>query len=382
MSRSSLFDISDRKRAEATLRQYERIVSSTKDGIVLLDRNYIYQIINQAYLDLYNKRDHEVLGYSVRDVLGEELFESFIQPRLERCLAGEIIQYERWFDYPNLVPKFLSVTYTPYREPDETISGVIVSLRDLTRLKQAEEALHESEEKFRQLAENIQAVFWMTEIQSQQVLYVSPAYEEIWQSSCESVYDNFSIWLDAIHPDDRQHVEIALTEQLKIGQSDVKYRIIRPDGSIRWIRDRAFPIKNEAGEIVRIAGIAEDITEQQKFEQMKSEFIGIVSHELRTPLTAIRAAMGLLNTGIYNNKPDKFKRMIEIALIDSDRLVRLVNDILDLERLESGRAVLEKTTCQAADLIQQAVEGVQAIANQQQSYPGYAPQRCSSLGSR
>ncbi|MBD2432222.1 hypothetical protein CEN44_23865 [Fischerella muscicola CCMEE 5323] len=63
--------------------------------------------------------------------------------------------------------------------------------------------------------------------------------------------------------------------------------------------DRAFPIKNEAGEIVRIAGIAEDITEQQKIEQMKSEFIGIVSHELRTPLTAIRAAMGLLNTGIY-----------------------------------------------------------------------------------
>lgn len=160
-------------------------------------------------------------------------------------------------------------------------------------------------------------------------------------------------------------VETAFMEQVRTGQSDIKYRIIRPDGSMRWIRDRAFPIKNELGEIVRVAGIAEDITEQQKIELIKSEFISIVSHELRTPLTAIQAALGLLNTGIYDQKPDKFKRMIEIASIDSDRLVRLVNDILTLERLESGRAVLKKTTCNANDLMEQAVEGVQAIAKQQ-----------------
>ncbi|BAY15001.1 multi-sensor signal transduction histidine kinase [Anabaenopsis circularis NIES-21] len=205
----------------------------------------------------------------------------------------------------------------------------------------------------------------MTDIQSQQILYVSPAYETIWQRSYQSVYQNFSAWLDAIHPDDRPFVKSAFAQQVETGQSDTKYRIIRPDGSIRWIRDRAFPIKNELGKIVRVAGIAEDITEIQKIEQMKSEFIGIVSHELRTPLTSIRASLGLLQAGVYDKKPDKSKRMIEIAAIESDRLVRLVNDILDLERLESGRAVLEKTLCDATDLIQQAVAGVQAIAKQQ-----------------
>ncbi|BAY25328.1 two-component sensor histidine kinase [Calothrix sp. NIES-2100] len=485
-----LLDISDRKLAEAILRQYERIVSSTKDGIALVNSNYIYQIVNQAYLDWCNKPDSEVLGKSKREVLGEKLFDSVIQSRLNRCLAGETIQYEQWFNYPNQVPQFISVTYTPYREPDGRISGVIVSMRDLTQLKQAqqmlelqavitrnmaegiclvradngiivyanpkfeqmfgydpgelnsqhvsivnygnesvnpedvdqairstvlqqgeatyevhnvkkdgtpfwcsatcsvfnhpdygdvlvavhqditdrkniEDALRHSEEKFRQLADNIQAVFWMTDLQTQQVIYVSKAYETIWQSRCERVYQNFADWLDAIHPEDRRLVDLAFSEQLKTGYSDTKYRIIRPDGLIRWIRDRAFPIKNETGEITRIAGIAEDITELQKVEQIKSEFIGIVSHELRTPLTAIRAALGLLNSGIYDNRPEKSKRMIEIAATDCDRLVRLVNDILDLERLESGRAILDKTTCEAADLIQQAVEGVKAIAKQQ-----------------
>lgn len=117
---------------------------------------------------------------------------------------------------------------------------------------------------------------------------------------------------------------------------------------------------------MRVAGLAEDITEQQKIEQMKSEFIGIVSHELRTPLTAIKMSLGLLKSGIYDKKPDKFQRMLEIALIDTNRLVNLVNDILDLERLDSGRAVLEKMSCQAADLMQKAVEGVQPLAISQQ----------------
>lgn len=243
------------------------------------------------------------------------------------------------------------------------VLGVLLDISDRKRI---EEALRESDEKFRQLADNIQAVFWMTDVQTHQVLYVSPAYEAIWQRSCESLYQNPSNWLEAIHPDERLRMETVFVEIKKTGQYEEKYRIIRPDGSIRWIRDRAFPITNELGELVRVAGIAEDITEQEKIEQIKSEFIGIVSHELRTPLTAIKMSLGLLKSGIYDKKPDKFQRMLEIALIDTNRLVNLVNDILDLERLDSGRAVLEKTRCQAADLMQQAVDGVQPLATPQQ----------------
>ncbi|MBN3960329.1 ATP-binding protein [Nostoc sp. NMS8] len=331
--------------------------------------------IDNGMIVYANPKFEQMFGYNSSELNGQHVSivnyvtESVTTKDVNQAIVSTVLQNtEATYEVQNVkkdgTPFWSSVTTSVFRHPD--YGKVLVAVhQDITERKGIEEALRESEEKFRQLAENIEAVFWMTDNQSQQILYVSNAYQIIWQRSCEKLYHNYSDWLDAIHPEDRQRVEIELIEQLRPGQYDKKYRIIRPDGSIRWIRDRAFPIKNELGAVVRIAGIAEDITELEQINLMKSEFIGIVSHELRTPLTAIRAALGLLQTGIYDKKPDKFKRMIEIAAIDSDRLVRLVNDILDLERLESDRAILKKTTCNAADLIQQAVAGVQAIANQQ-----------------
>ncbi|MEH1786488.1 MAG: ATP-binding protein [Nostoc sp.] len=344
------------------------ITRNMGEGICLVKiDNGVIVYANPKFEQMFGYKSGELNGQNVSIVNGVTK-SATIEDVNQATLSAVLQNTEATYEVQNLkksgTPFWCSVTTSVFRHPD--YGDVLVAVhQDITERKGIEEALRESEEKFRQLAENIEAVFWMIDNQSQQVLYVSNAYQTIWQRSCEDLYHNYSNWLDAIHPEDRQRVEIEFIEQLRTGQYDKKYRIIRPDGSIRWIRDRAFPIKNELGELVRIAGIAEDITELEQINLMKSEFIGIVSHELRTPLTAIRAALGLLQTGIYDRKPDKFKRMIEIAAIDSDRLVRLVNDILDLERLESDRAVLEKNTCNAADLIQQAVAGVQAIANQQ-----------------
>ncbi|MCC5638482.1 PAS domain S-box protein [Nostoc sp. CHAB 5844] len=140
-----------------------------------------------------------------------------------------------------------------------------------------------------------------------------------------------------------------------------KYHCQR-DGSTVVVSISTTPLYDEQNNFKWILLIFQDITEQQAIEKMKNEFISIVSHELRTPLTAIQGFLGLLNTGIYDNRPDKAKRMIGQALTNSDRLVRLVNDILDLERLSSGRVQLIKEVCNAADLMQRAVEGVQSIA--------------------
>jgi len=140
----TLTDISDRKQAEEDLRRYERIVSATTDAISLLDSNYIYRVVNQAYLTLNNKRYDEIVGHSVSNLLGIDVFENLVKERLDRCLAGEMIHYQAWFEYENGGRQFMDITYSPYLEADQTISGVVVSSRNLTELKQAEEELQQA----------------------------------------------------------------------------------------------------------------------------------------------------------------------------------------------------------------------------------------------
>ena len=118
----------------------------------------------------------------------------------------------------------------------------------------------------------------------------------------------------------------------------------------------------EKNQIVGAVVIFKDITERQIVERMKNEFVSVVSHELRTPLTSIRSALGLLSKGSLNNQPTKSQRMLEIAFDNTNRLVRLINDILDIERINSGKVTMEKQHCNAAELMMQAVDEMRAMA--------------------
>jgi PAS domain S-box-containing protein len=127
-------------------------------------------------------------------------------------------------------------------------------------------ALGESERRFRQIAEHIREVFWMTTPGLEEILYVSPAYESVWGRSLESVRQRPQSFMDAIHSDDRERVVGILEGQREKG-FEVEYRIVRPDGAVRWIRDRGFPVKDASGKAYRIAGVAEDITERRHAEE-------------------------------------------------------------------------------------------------------------------
>jgi PAS domain S-box-containing protein len=125
------------------------------------------------------------------------------------------------------------------------------------------EDLRESEERFRQITTHVEEVFWMTDPAKSRMLYVSPAYEVIWGRSPQTLYEQPSAWLAAIHPDDRPRVTAALPRQ-KAGTYDEEYRIVRPDGSIRWIRDRAFPVRDAGGGVYRVVGVAADVTDRKQ----------------------------------------------------------------------------------------------------------------------
>ena len=132
------------------------------------------------------------------------------------------------------------------------------------RVEERTDQLRNSEEKFRQLAENIREVFYIYDLQADRITYVSPAYEQIWGISCQTLYENPDRWMEAVHPEERARVASEVKNNRQTGEFDREYRIIRPDGEIRWIRNRGFPIRDPWGKIYRFAGIAEDITENKQ----------------------------------------------------------------------------------------------------------------------
>ena len=183
-----------------------------------------------------------------------------------------------------------------------------------------------SEQSFCQLAEAIGAVFWMTDSNRGRMIYVSPGYEKIWGRSCASLYASPDCWRAAIHLEDRNRIlEAALSSQAS-GDYDEEYRIVRPDGSICWIHDRAFPIRNDAGKVYRIAGIAEDITERKRLEQEVIEMsdreqcrLGQNLHDgICQQLVSIAFATDLLRRDLAAKSPPEAVRVARItALLDN-----------------------------------------------------------------
>ena len=130
--------------------------------------------------------------------------------------------------------------------------------------RRTEEALRRSEERFRQIAETIDEVFWVVDPNVTKMIYISPAYERVWGRSCASLYENPQSFLESLHPDDRDRA-LAILESQKTGQSfDHEYRIVRPDDSVRWIWNRGFPVRDDAGQVIRHVGVAVDITEHKR----------------------------------------------------------------------------------------------------------------------
>jgi diguanylate cyclase (GGDEF)-like protein/PAS domain S-box-containing protein len=161
------------------------------------------------------------------------------------------------------IPALVGLASLQGRPEGDRAIGFIL---DLTKQKEAQEALRKSEEQFRQLTDHIREVFWMTNHTGTEIVFVSPAYEQIWGRTRESLYANPKSWMDSIHPEDRPNAEETFRRQLKGEILANEYRVVQPSGATRWICDRAFPVRDAAGKIVRLAGVAEDMTERKLSE--------------------------------------------------------------------------------------------------------------------
>ncbi len=133
--------------------------------------------------------------------------------------------------------------------------------------------LQEQRERFQEVTDNIHEVFWLSAPDSAEILYVSPAYEAIWGRTCESLYASPKSWHDAVHPEDQSHASQVVAAAALEGKSwEREFRVIRPDGEVRWIRDRGTPIVGEDGSLKRVAGVAEDITQRRRTDEEYQQF--------------------------------------------------------------------------------------------------------------
>lgn len=376
-------EIAERVLAQTTLRQreqeYRALVEHAPDIIERFDPQGRHLYVNPAIESVTGKLPHEFIGKTNRELGISEPNLSVWEQALSRVFqTGE----EEQFEFSLVTAqglKYYQTRLVPEMETDGNLISVLGMTRDITDHKLAIEALSESEERFRQLAENINEVFWIMNVEQFQIIYVSPAYEEIWLRTRESLYQQPMSWQEAIHIDDRDRVYEAVGKEL-LGEYDVEYRIVRSDGSMRWIRDRSFPICNAQGQVYRLAGIAEDITNRKQAEletykvlqrerelsMLKSSFVAMTSHEFRTPLTAISSSTDLLQR--YRNRLSEEKQQAHLHRIKSavQRMTQMLNDILLMSEAEAGKLQFNPAPLNLVQFCRHLVEDVQPTAKEQQ----------------
>ena len=355
----TLYDMTERRLSEAALRESEerfRSLVANIPGIVYRrqhDPNWTIKFISQGIEKISNYPAADIVNNQIRSFasLIEQQDRSQVEAVISNCLTQKqpyVIEY-RTIHADNSVKWFYDKGQGVFDTHGNLLwlDGVIF---DSTDYKQTQEELRSSEQKFRQLTENIREVFFLTTPELKQMLYISPTYEEVWGRTTQSLYQKPLSWFDSIHPEDRDRVISTSTRHLQEKQNfEIDYRIVRPDGLLRWIWVRSFLIRNQAGVVTRIAGLAEDVTERKQAEaeilnalakekelgDLKSRFISITSHEFRTPLTTIMSTAELLEHYEWT----KSEEIEQLHLIQDSvkQMLHLLEDILFIGTADSGQ---------------------------------------------
>ncbi len=291
-----------RKVADAALagsereRFFRQLVDNSLDIITVLDERGYIVFENPAIEELFGYRPEELigtLGFELIHLDDRRLAEEAFAQLLARPDEATSVEFRfrtksgAWRYLASVAKKLVGVS---------GVVGIIVNSRDVTTQKLAEKALRESEERFRQLTENIDDVFWISEPEAARIHYVSSAYEQIWGRTCESLLDCPQSFLESIHPDDRTEV-VENRAANAIGRPyTMEYRIMCPDGGIRWILDRGFPVPDEQGKVFRCAGVARDITNRRaRQEQLRKLMLAVEQSPAGVVITDKHGAIEFVN---------------------------------------------------------------------------------------
>ncbi len=265
--------------------------------------------------------------------------------------------------FPNGTLKYIESRGEPTVDAQGRVLKVLETIMDVSDRIQAEKSVQRSEEQLKLITDALPVLISYVDNQ-QRYRYNNRTYET-WYGKPRSSLLGRPI-IETMGADTYQKTLPYIKTALAGQAVSFENQRTRENGSIYWTNATYIPDFDSNGKVKGFFSMVEDITDRKAIEQMKSEFVSIASHEMRTPLTAIQGVIKLLCAGRLGELTNSGKQMADMALRNSDRLTRLVNDILDLERMESGRDEIEKQLCNSAELIQQAVDAICPMADEHQ----------------
>jgi PAS domain S-box-containing protein len=368
---AELTQVNDRLLETVREQQYTQLILLEQSQLLDLAHDTIMTCDLNGIITFWNEGAQQMYGWTKAEALGQQTH-TFLQTQFPKPLVEiESELRERGYWEGELIHtrrdgSTITVASRWVMQKDEMgrLVKVLEINNDISDRKQVEATLRETERRWRYLLENVRLVVVGLDITGK-VEFANAFFLELTGYTQAEVLSKD--WFETFLPlQEQQQVHTAFQEILEHEfHPHYTNAILTKSGEERIIAWNNTQLRNLQDEVIGTMSIGEDITERHAVEKMKNEFISIVSHELRTPLTSIRGSLGILATGALNNHPERMRRMIEIAAIDTERLVRLVNDILDLERLESGRVTLVKECCNAVALMVQAAEAMRSLAEKE-----------------
>ncbi|BAU63319.1 two-component sensor histidine kinase [Stanieria sp. NIES-3757] len=373
-------EIQKHQETETALRESQQKLA----GILDIAEEAIIAIDEQQQIQIFNQGAEKIFGYTATEILGEKLdlllpeaFRSIHRQHVKNFGNSETISRRMAERSTTVVGLRKNGTQFPaeasisklhsYQRQDAegAKSGLIftVILKDITQRQQAEAALRRSEEQLRLITNALPILIAYLDVE-QRYRFNNRAHEDWFARYCSQINGCHlqEVMGETAYQQVSPYVEMVLSGQPVTFELELSCS----DGKSRWINANYIPDFSSSGKIKGFFSMISDITERIAVERMKSEFVSVASHEMRTPLTSIYGVIRLLAAGRLGELSPTAQNMIEIAAKNTNRLTRLIDDVLDLERMESGREVIEKQICNVAELVQQAIETMTAMAKEYQ----------------